>query len=343
MKKVCLIELYNMHHECLYSQLLYLRSSGYEVSLVCDFRNANQTDRFSELTRQIRYDDFRKIKSLFRLRRFLIKEGFDTVIFNTAQSSRVARLLLLPFPRRISFIGTIHNLRKLTDSFDQRIIFRKIKRFYLLAEYLLPTFISLSGKRDLRAQPYSSSIFPPVKLQTLEKTTGECWIVVPGSIEYKRRDYEFLLDLAGNSALSPSVRFVLLGNATRSEGPSFIQKVKDLKLSEHFVWFEDFVPEETFQAYIQVADYLLPLIHGEKALEDYSLYKVSGTFVLAEAFGKILLCPEHFSKVPNFQYKAIYYKNIDHLIELTKVLQPDQITSKIDMNKAREQYISFLS
>lgn len=343
MKKVCLIELYNSHHECLYSQLLYLQQSGYEVTLVCDHRNVKQTECFDNLTKQTKYYDFRKMGSFIRLRRFLINEGFEMVIFNTAQSVRVARLLLFPFPSRISFVGTIHNLRKITDSFDQRIIFRKIKRYYLLADYLLPTFNSLAGKRMLKAQPYSSAIFPPLEPEVLEKKNGERWVVIPGSIESKRRDYDFLLEMAKHEKFPSSVRFVLLGNASKSEeGLAFVQKIKDLGLAEHFIWFEKFVPDQTFQAYIRASDYLLSLIHSEKGTEDYSVYKVSGTFVLAEAFNKILLCSRDFAKVPDFKYNAFFYNDIEHLIEFLKAPLPELKTSEIDIEKERKRYISLL-
>ena len=126
MKSIALVELFPYHSECLYSQLLFMQGHA-RVVLICDQRLAPVIKTFGQVYDECVFFDFKEMSSLLKLRSYLIRNKINTVVLNTAQGSLPLKFMLLPFPKRIHFAGIIHETQKLTESFGQRLISRKIK------------------------------------------------------------------------------------------------------------------------------------------------------------------------------------------------------------------------
>jgi hypothetical protein len=337
MKKLCLIEFYSWHSECLDSQIRFLSNSEYSVTLACECRQKNNVEKFRPMVAEIIYFDFKKFASIFKLWFYLIKNKIDIVVFNTAQGSVAWKFMLLPFPKTMKFFGLIHIVKKLETSFGQKIINRKLKNYYLLAEYLENYF---PKDQKLKKHSFSSAFFMPFERQTFPKKVDDCWICVPGHLEYKRRDYDFLLSVVQRAGFPKNTKFILLGNSQKGDGQIIMQKIKDRGISGFFICFDGYIPDDEFQSYLNVSDFLLPLIHGNLA-EIYK-YQISGTFVLSDAYGKTMLCDEAFSHVKGFEYNALYYKTEDDFIRLLQEKQPPLPARNIDFEENRLKYINFL-
>ena len=339
MKKVALIELNPYHGECLYAQLRFLKCSGYDVTLFCDKSQERSVTSFDVVADQSFFWDMKSFRNIIKIRNFLVANRVETVILNTIQGGRVLKFMLLPFPSQMTFVGTLHNIRKLKDSFGQKLICRKIKGVYLLAEYLKKNFEKFS---KIPCSCYSSAYVPAYGSEYVEKKEGEVWAVVPGSIEYKRRDYDFLLDAAKSS--DDCVKFILLGNSKKGEGPLFLKKAEDEGILEKFVTFDSFVSNELFHSYMEKCDWLLPLIRGGSSLaDDYMNYKVSGTFILAKAYNKPMLLDEAFSRVENFDYPVVYYSDEEKFVEMVKQSAKREACDLSLFESDREKYLTLLN
>lgn len=337
-KKVALIELNPYHGECLYSQLRYLKSDAYDVTLFCDKSHEATISSFDIVADRSFFWNMKSFGNLLKIRRYLIDNRVETVILNTIQGGRVLKFTLLPFPSWMKFVGTLHNIKKLNGSFGQKLICRKIQRIYLLAEYLKDSFARYS---KIPSVSYNSSYVPKYNGTDVEKKDGEIWAVVPGSIEYKRRDYIFLLDVAKQA--DECVKFILLGNARKGEGPMFLKKVEEVGLLDRFVTFDSFVSNELFQSYMEKADWLLPLIRrGSLLADDYMNYKVSGTFVLAKAYNLQMLLDSVFSDVRNFDYPVVYYTDEGMFAELLMRKATKETFDSSSFETDREKYLSLL-
>ena len=337
MKKAALIEFYRYHHECLYSQILFLENSGYEVVLFCDEKVKPVIDGFN-LNIEILFFDFKKLSSLFRLRKILIRRKFDNVILNTAQGNIALKFCLLPFPKNMHFAGNIHNLKKLGRSRGQAFISRKIKNYYVLDEYILPATKSYP---QFNFAAYYPAFFPSFNLIEFTDKNKDVWICIPGSIEYRRRDYDSLIDIASNC--DDDVKFILLGNASRGDGTDFIEKIKAADVADKFVYFEKFVNNRSFYSYIHASDYLLPLIHpNTPSVEDYKQFKISGIFPLAKAFRKTMLLHDLFKDVSDFNYSCKYYNSNLELLNALSSEPLDKETQPADFNSNRKKYLSLL-
>lgn len=348
MKNVALIEFNTWHQECLYPQLLFLTESGYQVLLVNDIRKKEFIESLKlEDKCECLFFDFKKLKSFFQVRKELLSRGITDIILNTAQGSGALKFSLLPFFKKMNWAGTLHNIAKLDSSFGQKLIARKVKKYYLLADYLTPNFPKDKG--------YTSAVFEPIFLPevqaaALSKPQDEVWICIPGYVEYKRRDYDYLLTIAKQlkqETEGKKVKFVILGNAAKSDGPRLLEGIKTAQAEDYFITFDHFIPEDVYEAYIKQADLLLPLIHPETpGGKSYTNHKISGTFSLAAGYGKIMLCHAMFEGIDQFNYAALFYNTPEEFIKKVGELDATKQNIKIgqpDFEKNRKNYIALIN
>ncbi|MCL1943756.1 MAG: glycosyltransferase family 4 protein [Candidatus Azobacteroides sp.] len=208
--KTVIIEFGNSHDECLYSQLLFLKEKGHEVTLVCSEELKKQVEPFSEAD-EIRFYPFYKkgfsrMMLLFKLWRFLVKNNFDKIIFNKAQNKIVQNFLGFPFPKKTGFAGTIHNPKKLQTSLRQKLITRKIKKYFVLNDYLKEA-VRPAG---FEVESYYPVFFPQVEVIPLSKEPDEVWICIPGPVDFNRRNYVSLFSALEQKVPDARIKFILL-------------------------------------------------------------------------------------------------------------------------------------
>lgn len=315
MKKAILIELNPWHGECLFQQLLYLTGAHYEVTLICNERLRSQITSSIKLQGiTSHFYDFKKLSQVWRCYRFICNSKINTVIFNTAQGSRTLRFLLFPFPSRIHFFGTIHNIKKLTHSLGQKIISLKVHHYYLLADYLSLYFPKSS---KLKCQPVNFCTHPDFPIVQVPQKDGDIYVTVAGNIEYKRRDYDSLIQFVKTEKEPSHIKFIILGDIDKKDGPDFLQTLNCEGITDRFIFFHGFVKDELFHSYLLKSDYLLPLIHPNiRDAQSYTCDKISGTFVIAACYGIKMLCQNMFQNIERFNYPLLFYKNIDDIPQI---------------------------
>lgn len=336
--KIALIELFPYHTECLYSQLLFLQGSQH-VTLICDRKVESIVSDFANMCEQIRYYDFSKFSALVKLQLFLFKHKFDAVILNTAQGSRPLKFVLLPHRRVMKIVGTVHDTGKINTSFGQKLICNRLNGFYVLAGYIDK---QIPATWNYRHQYFLPIYYPPYTNIPIDKK-GEIWVSIPGAIEYKRRDYKALLEIAKNELLDKRIKFVLLGNKNLGQGSDFLSQIEKENLSNRFITFDGRVPNPLFYSYIKHSDYLLTLIHPNvDSFEAYMIAKISGMFPLAMAYNKTLLCHNDFAHVKDFDFKARYYNTANELVDILNKPLNQAESVQVDFEANKQRYLQLL-
>lgn len=334
-RKIAIVEFNTWHGECLTPQIAYLKAHGDDITLICPRRTTSAIDKSVLDGIDITLCPEKKgMANVWHVWRILWRGGFDAIILNTAQGSECLKLCLLPKPRRSVIVGTIHNLKKLTHSFGQRHVVRRLDGILVIAPYLVPhippTGIPTAYYSPLPAATATSQI----------DKGGDRWIVVPGNVEFKRRNYGSLIDIA-KAAKGRAVKFIVLGNSQKAEGPEFRKTVCEAGLDEIFIFFDSFVDSETFDAHVVAADYLLPLIDDKlPSGADYLTNKTSGTFSLSARFGKTMLCHKTLTPLAPF-YPCVFYDTTEDLLSAVELGK--QTTAKpLDFNEEAERYNTFI-
>ncbi len=313
--KCALIEIYHSHDVNLYSQILFLKGLGYDVTLIVGKGLRSQVWNIREEA-EIHFVDIndktglRLWRALWDLRRLLIKGRFTKVIFNTAHSNPVRNFCLLPFPKWMRFYGTLHGVNKLIGSGTQRIISRRIPNYYVLMDYMLQKAEQVSGNK-LRLGVYYP-IFHPEYADVLlpQKEAGMLWVAIPGAVEYKRRDYLTLLDALSKLPSKVPIHFFLLGNGQHAHGSgnNLKMRINKLGLQDYFTFFNSFVPNEVLHSYVRNCDAVMPLIHPiNRDMEKYLENQISGSFHLAFAYRKPLLMHDYYERYEDFRETSLFY------------------------------------
>lgn len=332
-KKIIIVELNNYHTECIYAQVLYLTKSGFSVEVICSEKTFKHVEYLKD-TCPVKSYDFSKATSYIELWWYLLRQKNSITVLNTAQGSRVLKLLAIPTFNKIKYYGIIHNLKKLETSSGQKLLSRKISQYLVIADYLKESPIAIrNGIKSI-----NTSIFPHADSFLDIPKHENIWITIPGNIELKRRDYHWIIDVCSKKELPNNVKFILLGNASKGDGKTIIDRIKKENLEDYFIWFDSYINQSEFNGYIQKSDFLLPLLHETSS--EYIHYKISGTFSLSEAFSKPMLLHSNF-RILNKYYCTEYYSDIPEFIHLISH-QPIIKCKPIDFDKNRIQYLEAL-
>ncbi|GAB5399697.1 MAG: hypothetical protein Aureis2KO_12820 [Aureisphaera sp.] len=314
MRKVALIEAGAFHDECLYSQIQYLKGTA-QVSLFCHHKLEPRVKNLTDL-HEIVYLDLssktKKYMSWFRTWRKIKKEGFDTVIFNSAESN-ILKLISLPFPKRIELVGTLHNAHNLFEKPKQKKITNRIDTYLTLNDFITDTI----GKERLTTKKVGSyyPIFFPEYPRELNKPEGEVWITVPGVISLNKRDYSIF----ENWKLPEHVKVIFLGRPEDEHARAFVSGAKNYPSAKNFVFFDAFISNELFHDYIFNSDYIMPLIHPNNTFfQRFRKYKISGSYNLAFGYRIPLLMEQAFNDIEDFKENAMFYdhRNMEGLFDI---------------------------
>ncbi|AZQ63512.1 hypothetical protein EI427_15160 [Flammeovirga pectinis] len=301
-RKTALIELGGSHSECIYSQLLFLKNKKFKTSLILDQKVDTLID-YEEMyeAKKVYNTNISPILLAFKVWKYIITNNFSLVIFNTAQGSITKYICILPFPSKISFIGTLHNLRKTQGSIGHNIIARKCNKLFTLSDFLIDNIST--NKSSYRA--YYPVFFPKYTIDTsVIKKTGEIWITVPGGIFFERKPYmDFISKLKIENS---NLRFLFLGIGNKKQLNQLKSIIEEQSLSKYFIFWDQFISNSTFHTYINLSDYILPLVDTEFNNEMYKT-RITGAFNLAYAYKKTMILHSSFKTYMEFNNNTIFY------------------------------------
>lgn len=311
-KKVLLVEFNNWHDECLHTACLFFKSQGCECSLVLNSRLESRVGKDMCGDIPVTYFSFDGFKNLFgsflQIGRMLRSEGYTHLYLNTAQGSVAWKFfLIMAVPRRIKVVGVIHNVAKLDGSLGQRVITRRMDQYILLSDILVDAYKRRCNK--------PVSVFYPIDYPLygdtcIEKPAGELWIGIPGEMSYKRRDYDAIIN--ESAKYGENVKFIFLCNCKKGDGKAIVSRIERFGLADNVILFDSFVDNATFYSYIRLCDYIMPLVHPSKDLyAKYLVEKISGTYNIAFAYRKVMLCPSEMAAYEDFSDTSVFYEEQD--------------------------------
>ncbi len=307
-KKVAILEIGGSHDECLLSQFFAFKETGFETYFISskvlwdrNMQLQNVVDHFIPLEMEKRaVKDFLKVKNL---NRFFVKENISIVVFNTAQGAHV-RNFCLTASKKVEFVGIIHTINKFKNSFTQKIIHRKIKKYLLLNDYLLS---QISPLREITVQSFYPLRFPRFEKEIL-KPENECWIIIIGGVEFRRKDLLGSLELM--KKMEDNVRYIFLGKSDQNHSDviAFKEALYKYSLTNQVRLFDAFVDEQTYDAYLKQADFIWPMVHPETpSADEYFKNQISGAMNVSFAYKIPMLVHESYAKQwPDLKYAFSY-------------------------------------
>jgi hypothetical protein len=304
--RIALVEIGGSHDECLLTQMHAIRNAGHEVLLITAANVAERNPIFKEYVHEIHVVDIENTTRKVVVREVWKKlkgDAIDQAIFNTAQGKMIRDLCLKAIFHPMEFVGVIHTTRMFTESFTQKIIHRKIKKYFLLSEFLCskvtpPKGVSIDYFYPLRF-PRASE-----KKENTQKT-----IAIIGGVEERRKDLDGFLKVL-STIQNEKVHFVFLGksDASKPEVSVFLERLQEEKVTELVTTYDAFVPQETFDSVLQNATFILPLVHPKTPSADqYFRNQISGAMTVSFAYKVPMLIHTAYQEIEEMQPASFYY------------------------------------
>ncbi|HEV7330756.1 MAG TPA: hypothetical protein VGN63_06945 [Flavisolibacter sp.] len=260
--------------------------------------------------------------------------------------------------KKVNVILTVHAANSF---FSPKISFspRSILRF--LGQKLLRISVSsyaalLSSIRDYIVENFKikknvyllpGGVFEPDKIKSLSTDpNSQLRIVVPGSIDHYRRDYQQIFELANLLELKKqNIQLILLGTAVGTYGKNVIRQCESLILKHVQLRYYDvdFIDPVEYEHQLDSCDFIfLPLTQmckkpGEQA-EEYGRTICSGSFYDAIRFAKPILIAENIPLAPELQDQCFPFPSLPGLCEILSKMshgEREEITTKAFRNSQR--------
>lgn len=340
--RIALVELASSHDECLLTQIHALKSINCWVLLVTNELVRERNQHLEQLVDEWILVDHRgenKRKGLTgaaigdaliirRLMRTLKQKDVDKVVFNTAQGGHVRNACLFSLFRKMEFIGVVHTTRKFQGSFTQRMIHLKIKKYFVLGEFLRDDvasaplshldFVSISGSaaaersRSHRKPNIQISHFYPIDFPKsngeIEIREDQTHIALIGAVETRRKDLDGFLSLI--KQCDDSIHFHFLGKADpqHSEVIRLKDQLKSMGRSKHVTFHDSYINFDTIDEILRKSSAVLPLIHpNTPSSEEYFRHQIPGAMSIALGYHLPLLMHDDYRTIDELKAASIYY------------------------------------
>lgn len=169
------------------------------------------------------------------------------------------------------------------------------------------------------------ALFHSVQFSPRSYTHGqELLVVVPGSIDIKRRNYEDVFSLYQEMKKYPlNIRLVLLGSPPANQLDALKDRLNALSTNENTTieFFEEHVPTDLFFEYLRKAHFIWAPVQkvfdneGE-SWETYGVTKISGSVYDAIRVGRPLLLPDYYVSDPALLKNALFYRSISDIVKI---------------------------
>ena len=351
--KIALIEFGESHDECLLSQAKALYVNGIKAYLYCSVSLWERNPAIQKyIVKHIEIKNNNswrgQINLALFLRKNLLKNKINKLVFNTAQGALVRNLCLIT-PRKIELIGILHTIKKLKNSFTQKIISLKIKRYLVLNQSLLNN-VKTPSKIKI-------GVFYPLEYtsgkQNLTKDKNKTWIVIPGEVQQRRKDLLGSVKMMKEAyQKNKNLLFIFLGKKDPSwqETKKFVDLLKKDKIYNNCKFFNEFIDNDLFMSFVQKADFLWPMVHpNTESADEYFVNQISGTINLSFSLKIPLLIHQEYSSWEDFNSSSILYTKSNFSRKLNSgveqrnfIINKMKNCSNFSKEKQLSKYLNFI-
>ena len=350
-KNVAVVEIGGSHDECLLSQFFALKHAGCRIYFIGTEELWQRNQSFYSLV-----DTFVPIKvgrgavadfmTMRRLNSYFHAHHIEKVVLNTAQGGHV-RNLCITAKKSTEFIGIIHTLRKFNGSFTQKVISRKVKKYFVLNTFFLD---HISPQKGIRLEAFYPLRFPTFE-NSSRVTKNFTQIAVIGGVENRRKDLMGSLPLM-ESISNRNIRIVFLGKSDpkKEEVIAFKKALVERGLQEKVILFDDFVDAPRFDEVLKSTDFIWPMVHPKTdSAKEYFRNQIPGALNVSLGYKIPLFVHRAYASSWSDLHTVATYELETFREDLEKAIENHQKLSdellqnpKYSMAYQEENYVKFI-
>ena len=213
----------------------------------------------------------------------------DVVVFNTIETDDM-RLLpaIKAVAKQCDCLITVHNMR--------HGIHQLLRGYPRIKSFCLNRFNYDYLKKQFHLDGYYTCAFPEYPSVQPSIDRHQCpRIVIPGEIDFRRRDYQRLVDIAMQhpKGVQPRMRFVILGDINSKYGQQLRALIEQNQLRIYFEWVDHRPTDLEFAQGIVDADFIMPVLFEDSY---YTQGSISGNIVQSGAYVKPMVLKPAMAK-----------------------------------------------
>ena len=274
----------------------------------------------------------RKLNFFYSLYTNLKKEKADILYVNTISDNHWLYAFVLSLLHIKRLVLTVHdinclfesrpswNIRKAIIHKGKKRLVKEIDEFNVVSDTMIPYLQSKIKNKKIHSIP--GAVFEhricPQNIGTSLK------IIVPGSLDKKRRDYDQVFELVSSAEKKKlPLHITLLGGFSDDYGKYVIQKAEQVQLKHCKIYFyrTTIVDQEEFDQKMDAAHFIfIPSVVNTKICGDipeiYGLTKSSGNIFDVIKHAKPFIAPKELTIPANLQTSCFKYENISDISDL---------------------------
>ncbi len=325
------------HFEGAFPVIKLFDTPGNEVSIIT---NPDTYRRFADLFgaemsrfQWIIIKEKGKLAFFYSLYKNIRRLDPDLLYLNTISNNHLLYAWVLKFAKPTQSLLTVHDINCLFESrpgnsFRSRIIHHgkkkltgRVDRFNVVADTLVDY---LSTKTDKPISVIPGAVYEPRGVTTAFPAEGVWKIVVPGSIDRKRRDYDQVFALADLlNSRNIKAEIVLLGGHHDDYGKEIIQRAAKFKKGSCRMKYyeESIVDQDEFDQqmddchFVFIPSVVHTTICGEIS-EVYGITKSSGNIFDVIKHAKPFIVPATLTISESLASSSIKYESLEEIVVL---------------------------
>jgi len=275
-----------------------------------------------------------KISFFYSLYINLKKEKKDILYINTISDNHWLYAFVLSLVRFKRVVLTVHDINCLFESRPswnlrnqiihkgKKSLVKKIDEFNVVSDTMIP-YLQTKIK-DKKSHNIPGAVFE--NRTYFQNISTPLKIVIPGSLDKKRRKYEEVFELASIAEKEQlPLQLVLLGGLSDDYGEYIIQKAGGFQsvYCKIFFYRTTIVGQEEFDQQVETAHFIfIPSVVNTKICgnipETYGVSKSSGNIFDAIKHAKPFIVPRKLTIPSNLETSCFKYENISDLADFLK-------------------------
>ena len=268
---------------------------------------------------------------IYRMYKEIRKRKIQLLFLSTVSDNFIFYAMLIRRFPDMRVILTLHDinthfqfkpafsLRRIVRNTGKKQLIRQVTEFNVLA---LPMVAHLRSKLPAGKKVHClpGGIFEKSRITKYNPVT-ELSIVIPGSIDKKRRDYSLAFELLEKAHHKIDISICFLGAPIEEYGDEIIRRAVDYKRKRpNLRFFRKAVDQPTFDRICNEADFIfMPLVMNtiisDGIAETYGLSKSSGNIFDVIRYAKPFIAAETLKVDPYLENSCIRYETVDDIVD----------------------------
>jgi hypothetical protein len=315
------------HFESAYVPVKLFLKAGHRVTLICPPETRSQMNvLLGAMAGDIEWLPLTNIWSAAKVLALLSTQKYDIIYLNSAERNFSFYRAVMALQRQATCIVTVHDINFLfaneksgVSITNKQWLLNRTDAFTILTSSLTAELrTKITAEKFVYVVPGGIFCRPEIVVRSPELPVQ---IVVPGTIDERRRDYTIVLNLLAKAKdRGIRIHVTLLGNSDKRYSANVLPQLEDwARREKNLTMFEEIVPQEQYDLTFRNAHFALVPAKNDVLLngmqERYGITKSSGAIGDIIRYGKLFFAHSSFTVDEPLKAGWISFNKVSDMVD----------------------------